>query len=128
MRRAYVDASAIVKLSHAEPYSQALIDYLDTGEVQASTSIIADVEVRRALRRAGAASNEAVVGFYLIGLDEEIRAEAAQLGSPSVRALDAIHLATALAIADDRLEFVTYDDRQAAAARDCGLQVVQPGR
>jgi predicted nucleic acid-binding protein len=128
VRRAYFDTSAVVKLSHAEPYSEALIDYLDDGEVQASTSIIAEVEVRRALRRAGASSNEAVAGFYLVALDEEIRAEAARLGSPFVRALDAIHLATALAIADAQLEFVTYDDRQADAARECGLRVVQPGR
>lgn len=128
MRRAYFDASAVVKLSHAEPYSEALIDYLDGGEVQASTSIIAEVEVGRALRRAGASSNEAVAGFYLVALDEEIRAEAARLASPLVRALDAIHLATALAIADAQLEFVTYDDRQADAARECGLRVVQPGR
>ena len=128
MRRAYFDASAIVKLSHAEPYSEALIDYLNGGPVQASTSIIAEVEVRRALRRAGASSNEAVAGFYLVALDEEIRAEAARLCSPLVRALDAIHLATALAIADAQIEFVTYDDRQADAARECGLRVVQPGR
>ena len=128
MKRAYFDASAIVKLAHAEPYSEALIDYLDAGEIAASTSIIADVEVRRALRRGGAASDQAVMGFYLVALDEEIRAEAARLGSPLVRALDAIHLATALAIADDQLEFVTYDDRQADAARECGLRVVQPGR
>ena len=45
-----------------------------------------------------------------------------------VRSLDAIHLATALAIGDDQLEFVTYDDRQADAARAAGLKVVQPGR
>lgn len=128
MRRAYFDASAIVKLSHAEPYSQALIDYLDHGEIQASTSLIAEVEVRRALRRAGASSNEAVAGFYLVALDEDIRTEAARLGSPLVRALDAIHLATALAIADAQLEFVTYDDRQADAARAAGLKVIQPGR
>jgi predicted nucleic acid-binding protein len=45
-----------------------------------------------------------------------------------VRALDAIHLATALAIDDDELEFITYDDRLADAARAEGLTVVQPGR
>ncbi len=128
MRRAYFDASALVKLSHVEPYSQALIDYLEQDRVEASTSIIADVEVRRALRRAGAAGDQAVRGFYLVALDEDIRADAARLGSPSVRSLDAIHLATALAIADDQLEFVTYDDRQAGAAREAGLRVVQPGR
>lgn len=128
MRRAYFDASALVKLSHVEPYSQALIDYLEETQIEASTSVIADVEVGRALRRAGAASDQAVTGFYLVALDEEIREKAARLGSPLVRALDAIHLATALAFADEHLDFVTYDDRQADAARAAGLKVVQPGR
>lgn len=127
MRLAYFDSSAIVKLSHAEPYSTALVAYLDSGEIEASTSVVAEVEVMRALRRAGAAADQAVKGFYLLALDAEVRDEAARLGSLQVRALDAIHLATALAIGDDDLEFITYDDRQAAAARELGLTVVQPG-
>lgn len=128
MRRAYFDSSALVKLSHAEPHSEALIDYLEDGPIEASTSIVADVEVRRALRRAGTASDQAVRGFYLVALEDEIRAKAAALGSPTLRSLDAIHLATALAIGDEAVEFITYDDRQAAAARAAGLKVVQPGR
>ncbi len=128
MRQAYFDSSAIVKLSHAEAHSTALVEYLDGGEVEASTSVVAEVEVMRALRRAGAAADQAVMGFYLLALDADVREEAARLGSSQVRALDAIHLATALAIGDDDLEFITYDDRQADAAREEGLTVVQPGR
>lgn len=128
MKHAYFDSSAIVKLSHTEPHSIALVEYLASGEVEASTSVIAEVEVLRALRRAGAAADQAVMGFYLVALDAEVREEAARLGSPQVRALDAIHLATALTIGDDDLEFVTYDDRQAVTAREFGLTVVQPGR
>jgi predicted nucleic acid-binding protein len=128
VRRAYFDASAVVKLSRIEQYSQALIDYLAESPLEASTSIVAEVEVRRALRRAGTGGDQAVTGFYLIALEEEIRLKAAQLGSPLLRSLDAIHLATALAIGDNALEFITYDDRQAEAARDVGLKVVQPGR
>lgn len=127
MKHAYFDSSAIVKLSHTEPHSIALVEYLASGEVEASTSVIAEVEVLRALRRAGAAVDQAVMGFYLLALDAEVREEAARLGSPQVRALDAIHLATALTIGEDDLEFVTYDDRQAVAARELGLTVVQPG-
>ena len=127
MKHAYFDSSAIVKLSHAEPHSSALVEYLGSGDVEASTSVIAEVEVTRALRRAGAAADQAVMGFYLLALDAEVREEAARLGSPQVRTLDAIHLATALTIGDDDLEFITYDDRQAAAARELGLTVMQPG-
>lgn len=129
MTKAYFDASAIIKLGHFEPESQALIDYLSDERVWAATSEIADVEVRQALFRheeSGADTHEHVRGFFLVGLTRDIRDRAVSIG-PSLRALDAIHLATAMSIADD-IDFVTYDDRLAAAARDAGLRVVQPGR
>jgi len=47
--------------------------------------------------------------------------------APELCSLDAAHLATALSLEVD-LDFVTYDDRLAAAARAAGLRVVQPGR
>ena len=45
-----------------------------------------------------------------------------------IKSLDAIHIATALAIGDRDLQFITYDNRQADAARQAGLKVIQPGR
>ncbi len=72
-------------------------------------------------------ASEAMRGFFLLSLDAETREDAAQLGAPTLRSLDAIHLATALAI-DDQIEFITYDQRLAAAAREHRLRVVQPGR
>lgn len=128
MTRAYFDSSAIVKLTHLERESQALIDYLDNNDVEATASALSEVEVIRALQRVRDDGNDAVRGFYLLNLDADVLRDAAQLGSPTLRTIDAIHVATALAIGDPKLEFVTYDDRQAAAARDCGLTVVQPGR
>lgn len=130
MRVAYFDSSAIVKLVHLEPESQALIDYLDDPDLEASTSVLAEVEVLRALRRlraAGSEAGEALRGFFLLNMDAEVREGAGQLGTPTLRSLDAIHLATALAI-DDEVEFITYDERLAAAAREHRLHVVQPGR
>jgi predicted nucleic acid-binding protein len=126
--RCYFDSSAIVKLSQLERESQALIDFLDRHEIEASTSIVSEVEVMRTLRRSGLDDDQPVRGFYLLQLDEDVRREAVRLGSPLLRSIDAIHIATALAVADNQLDFVTYDDRQAAAARDYGLRVVQPGR
>ncbi|MGH9222005.1 MAG: type II toxin-antitoxin system VapC family toxin [Vicinamibacterales bacterium] len=128
MIRCYFDSSAIVRLSQLERESQALIDFLDRHEIEASTSIVSEVEVMRTLRRSGLDDDQPLRGFYLLQLDEDVRREAVRLGSPLLRSIDAIHIATALAIADNQLDFVTYDDRQAAAARDCGLRVVQPGR
>ena len=128
MRRIYFDSSAIVKLSHAEPFSQDLIDYIESGSIEAVTSVFAETEVLLALRRAGADAGEAMHGFYLLAFDEEVRREAAKIGSRSLRAIDAIHLATALAVGDRDIEFLTYDQRQAQAAHEAGLKVVQPGR
>ena len=44
----------------------------------------------------------------------------------SLRTLDAIHIATAVGLGDVDV-FVTYDERQAEAARLAGLRTVSPG-
>jgi predicted nucleic acid-binding protein len=43
-----------------------------------------------------------------------------------LRSLDALHVATAVRL--DVQSFITYDVRQAHAARSGGLEVVAPGR
>jgi predicted nucleic acid-binding protein len=126
--RAYFDSSAIMKLSHEEAESMALIEYLDNGSVEVSTSVLAEVEVLRNLPKFEVATEDAMSGFYLLALDEDVRRTASRIGDGTLRSLDAIHVATALAVGDRDLEFVTYDDRQAKAARAAGLTVVQPGR
>ena len=129
MKKSYFDSSAIVKLGHVEAESQALIDYISDEPIWAGTSVLADVEVRQALQRlrnSGADVEEHVQGFFLIELTKDVRDTAVARGG-SLRAMDAIHLASALSIPDD-IDFVTYDDRLAEAARGQGLRVVQPGR
>ena len=128
MIRAYFDSSAIVKLTRSEPESMALIDYLEEASIEASSSVVAEVEVLRNLRKLRLESDEALAGFYLLAFDDEVRRDAARIGRDSLRSLDAIHIATALAVGDRDLQFVTYDERQAEAARQSGLKVIQPGR
>lgn len=128
MIRAYFDSSAIVKLTRDEPESMALIDYLVEASLEASTSVLGEVEVLRNLRKLPLESDRALAGFYLLALDDEVRRGAVSIGRESLRSLDAIHIATALAVGDRDLQFVTYDERQADAARQAGLKVVQPGR
>lgn len=130
MTKAYFDSSAIIKLGHLEPESDALIDYLSEAKVSAATSVIADVEVRRGLARLrslGADPAEHLQGFFLIELTHDIRNRSIALKPATLRSLDAVHLATALELGLD-LDFITYDDRLAAAARSEGLHVLQPGR
>ena len=129
MTRAYFDASAIVKLIHHERESLALFELLNQ-EIEACTSAVSEIEVVRTLSRLGVLRDEAddaLRGFYVVGIDAAIRARAARLTPPTVRSLDAIHLATALEVGAD-LSLVTYDERMADAARAQGLKVVQPGR
>jgi len=128
LSRAYFDSSAIVKLTRDEPESMALIDYLVEASVEASTSVLAEVEVLRNLRKLPLESDQALTGFYMLAIDDEVRRGAVSIGRDSLRSLDAIHIATALAVGDRDLQFVTYDERQADAARKAGLKVVQPGR
>lgn len=130
MTKAYFDSSAIIKLGHLEAESDALIDYLSEAKVSAATSVIADVEVRRGLARLrslGADPAEHLQGFFLIELTHDIRNRSIALKPATLRSLDAVHLATALELGLD-LDFITYDDRLAAAARSEGLHVLQPGR
>ena len=56
--------------------------------------------------------------------DEVVALAAAEIGETlGVRSLDAIHLASARRVRDDQLTFVTFDLRQAQAARSLGLTV-----
>ncbi len=131
-RSAYLDASALVKLVVSEPETTALEraildrDALFTSEVGA-------VELRRAIGRTGhpaaADQAEAVLdAVFLADLTPAIGAQAGRLQPPSLRTLEAIHVATAASLALPDLDFITYDERQAAAARAHGLRVLQPGR
>lgn len=133
MRRyAYLDASALVKLAVREPETAALERALLDREAL-FTSEIGAVELRRALGRtahpAAADQAEAVLdAVFLADLTPAVRASAGRLQPASLRTLDAIHVATAASLALADLDFITYDERQAGAARAVGLRVLQPGR
>jgi predicted nucleic acid-binding protein len=94
------------------------------------TSRIATVEVSRAVARHPAAAKAHVAtafgGVALIELSEEVAAAAADLALPTLRTLDAIHLASALSVGADVASFVTYDTRLAEAAGAAGLHVEWP--
>ncbi len=50
--------------------------------------------------------------------------QAGLLPGPTLRSLDALHLAAAIALDVDAL--VTYDSRLAEAAQSVGIEVIQP--
>ncbi len=129
MQVAYVDASALVKLVVDEPERTALRAELVTWPALA-TSVVAEVEVRRAVARVAAHAvpvAEAVLErFERLPLDDGVRSAAATDAPATLRSLDAVHLASALALGDRLGAFVTYDERLADAARAAGLRVLAP--
>jgi predicted nucleic acid-binding protein len=131
----YADASALVKLVLDEPESSVLRTYLDGADVISCELVLS--EMPRAVRRAAAIdpalprehllarTGELLDAIGLLALDRELLIAAGTLAEPSLRALDAIHLAAAIS-AGPLDSFVTYDERQGAAARLAGLRTIAP--
>jgi uncharacterized protein len=87
-------------------------------------------ELRRAVARTApdrlAAADTAIDALLLVRLDAEVLDAAGRLEPPGLRTLGAIHIACARLLGDELDAFVTYDERQADAARAAGLRVEQP--
>jgi len=60
-------------------------------------------------------------------VDEDLLEEAGRLQPPTLRSLDALHLASALSVRGDLSAFVAYDRRLREAATAAGLVVRTPG-
>jgi predicted nucleic acid-binding protein len=125
----YLDSSALVKLVVAEAESDALLAYLSDRPTRTSCAL-ARVEVVRAVRahgeRASQRARRLLERISLLRLDDVLLEAAAALDGPTLRSLDAIHLAAAQALGDSLGEVITYDHRMAGAARDIGLTVSVP--
>jgi len=132
----YADASALVKLVRDEPESHRLRAFLADADLVSCELVL--TEIPRAIRRASAhdprlksgvlldRAGEVLDAVGLVPLERALLLAAGALSEPALRALDAIHFAAAVDLAP--LDgFVTYDERQAAAARLAGLRTVSPG-
>lgn len=125
---AYLDASALVKLVLEEAESPAMHRWFVEAE-RVVTSRVGVVETIRASRRYPheTAHRDRVIGdLEVLELSAEITWRAGNVQPPSLGTLDAVHLASAIALGSELDAFVTYDDRLAAAARAAGLPVVRP--
>ena len=127
---AYLDASAGAKLVRAERESEALSDELAAYPLRYSSEILA-IELACALHRLERPellrmADPLLAAIELIPFDARVRARASAGFNPPQRALDAVHLASALLIPEPGVVFVTYNDRQAIAAAEAGLTVLTP--
>jgi len=128
----YLDSSALLKLLHDEAESDDLANWL---AARAGTPIVsselAKVEVIRACRRINPATlpeaTALLASLDLIPLSGSVIDEAANVGATTLRSLDALHLASALAIRAQLTAFIAYDHRLAEAASTTGLELLTPG-
>ena len=96
------------------------------------SSILTRIETERTVRRQNPpAGFEARLSVALdrleqMPIDEPVVQRAGRLGPPALRSLDAIHLASALMLADELEGIVTYDARLAQAAELLGIPVFSP--
>lgn len=125
----YLDSSGLVKLVRQEAESAALERYLLQRPLQASCAL-ARVEVVRAAWRDGPAAVARAIALIqqlsLVPLEDRLLDDAARLGTPALRTLDAIHLAAARSLGPIIGTLVTYDTRMIQAATDLGFIVDSP--
>jgi predicted nucleic acid-binding protein len=131
----YADASALVKLVRDEPESEALRAFLADADIVSCELLL--TELPRAIRRAAgrdprlplgrliARAGELLDAVALLPLDRGLLVAAGALAEPVLRALDAIHVAAAVDVSPIAA-FISYDERQSAAARLAGLRTVRP--
>ncbi|WP_432955064.1 type II toxin-antitoxin system VapC family toxin [Micromonospora haikouensis] len=133
----YLDSAAVVKLVRQEACSADLVSWLNAhDDAPLVSSALVEVEVPRALRRS---TPQALIGvpaavgrLFRLEIDSTIRATAAAFNEPTLRSLDAIHLATAQLLTNESgtalIAFVTYDRRLLERAKEAGLPVASPGQ
>jgi uncharacterized protein len=133
----YVDASAVLRMLFREPGPTVPLER----RVRLLSSRLVEVETFRAIDRERllghlddrtTATKRKELGEILerldvVAIDDMVIARARDPFAVNVRALDAIHVATAeilrAAAGSEPLEFWTHDDRQATAALSRGLTV-----
>jgi predicted nucleic acid-binding protein len=131
----YTDASALVKLVRDEPESPALRAFLADADVVCCEICL--TEVPRAIRRAASEdpqlplvlllqrAGELFDALGLLAVERELLLAAGTLDETALRSLDAIHIVAAIALSPVD-GFISYDERQAAAARLAGLRTLAP--
>ena len=130
MSALYLDSSAFVKVVVEEAESAALRAFLAASGARRVSSALLRAEALRAVRHLGPDAlsivRDGLRRVDLIGIDDRILDSAGILEPRVLRTLDAIHLATALAVGDDLDAIVTYDERMVAAAGLVGLTTAIP--
>jgi len=129
----YVDSSALLKRYIEEADSDRASEILEADSTWV-TGRHTWVEVLRNLARLLEGSELARIeaafradwqGIHVVELDRATCEKAAEIArAESCRTLDALHLAAAQRVGGTALSFLTFDSRQARAARSLGFLVI----
>lgn len=134
MTRRYLDSSVVISAydSHGDRRATSILDESD----EILTSRLVYLEVLRNLRRLVNSRDFAVLlaefdidysRMTTVEIGDGVWTIASEIAiDHGVKSLDALHLATALSVAAEPLEFVTFDKRQARAAEWLGMSVLGP--
>lgn len=124
----YLDTSAFLKLIATEDESAAMRAWFSSHDAVWSSQLL-QTEASRAGARLGIDADvidDALETVSLILPSVATFFVARHLPPPSLRSLDALHLATAMEIGDDLEGIVVYDERLTDAARAASLKVFAP--
>jgi predicted nucleic acid-binding protein len=126
----YLDTSAFIKVVVNEAESDVLRAFLADSPARRVSSALLRTEALRAVRHLGSDTlsvvREGLRRVELVGIDDRILDAAGILEPRVLRTLDAIHIATAMALGDDLEAVVTYDARLTEAAQLLGLRTATP--
>ncbi|HKS25154.1 MAG TPA: type II toxin-antitoxin system VapC family toxin [Thermoanaerobaculia bacterium] len=135
--KAYIDSSVLIRIAFRSPTPLAVWDEID----YYVSSVLLRLECARALQRLRFDNKYSVTQIIerraavalltadmdLVEIREDIFDLAAGAFAAPLKTLDAIHLATAIALRDQNhlnLAFATHDDMLARAARAAGFEVL----
>lgn len=129
MAAVYLDTSALGRVLLGEPDAPSILLELSEFDQHVASRLLR-VELCRLALREGLLdhAHQLLSGVALLPLDEAILDAAETIPPASVATLDAIHLVTALRLAERGLldAVMTYDGRLAEGARRHGLSVIAP--
>ncbi len=124
-----MDTSALGRVLLGEPEAAAVVRELREFDRHIASRLLR-VELRRLALREGLLdhADQLLSGLSLLPLDQAVLDAAETVQPASVATLDAIHLVTALRLADEALidTVLTYEARLADGARAHGLAVIAP--
>jgi len=125
----YLDTSALGRVLLGEPDRAAIVRAMDAFDVHVASRLLRVELCRLALRHSLLdAADRMLTRISLLPLDDGVLAAAETTPPSTVATLDAIHLTTALRLAEaGSLDaMLTYDVRLAEGAQQHGLTVLAP--